>query len=169
MSIEISDREKTAFALYSGSMFVSSLADARFLMLMMAIETLIEQEFRSDAAVSHVNQLIHETQTAGLSTDETRSLVSSLEFLRQESIGGAGRQLVRGLGDRVYGNSVKESPAKFFTGCYNLRSNLVHGSHPRPTFSDVNERVAGLEMMVADLLSGELLTAFDLESWIPPE
>jgi hypothetical protein len=95
--------------------------------------------------------------------------VSSLEFLRRESISGAGRRLVRGLGNRVYGNAVKEEPTRFFTGCYNLRSNLVHGSHPRPTFSDVNERVAGLEMMVADLLSGDLLTAFDLESWSPPE
>lgn len=47
ISASISEREKTAFDLYSGSMFVASLADARFLMLMMAMETLIEQNQRS--------------------------------------------------------------------------------------------------------------------------
>jgi hypothetical protein len=167
LSIAISDREKTAFDLYSGSMFVASLADARFLMLMMAMETLIEQEARSDAAVAHVDRLIHETKDAELSADEIRSLTSSLQFLRRESITGAGRRVAQKLGDRTYGDPIKEPPAKFFTGCYNLRSSLVHGSLPRATFSEVNGRVAGLELMVSDLLSGDLLEAFDVESWTP--
>lgn len=168
IAIDISDQEKTAFDLYSASMFVASLADARFLMLMMALETLIEQQPRSHAAVAHLDGLIQQTVKSGLPQPEIDSLLGSLEYMRRESISAAGRRLVQVLGDRTYGEP-KETPAKFFTGCYHLRSQLVHGSHPRPTFNDVNGRVAGLEMMMSDLLSGELLEAFDLESWAPPE
>lgn len=167
LSVAMSDRERTAFDLYSGSMFVASLADARFLMLMMAMETLIEQEARSDAAVAHVERLVRETKAAELPADEIRSLASSLQFLKRESISGAGRRLAQRLGDRTYGDPTKEPPAKFFTGCYNLRSSLVHGALPPPRFSEVNGRVAGLELMVSDLLSGDLLEGFDLESWTP--
>jgi hypothetical protein len=108
-----------------------------------------------------------ETKAAELSADEIRSLTSSLQFLKRESTSGAGRRVARKLGNRTYGDPTKEPPAKFFTGCYNLRSSLVHGALPRPTFSEVNGRVAGLELMVSDLLSGDLLEAFDLESWTP--
>ena len=87
-----------------------------------------------------------------------------------DSIGAAGRQLVRErLGERTYGDPIKEPAAKFFTDCYDLRSRLTHGHPPQPTFNEVNGRTAGLELMVSDLLSGELLTTFDLESWTPPE
>ena len=169
IGISVSEREQTAFGLYSGSMFVASLADARFLMLMMAMETLIEQEPRSDAAVAHVDRLIEQTRESGLPSPEITSLRSSLEYLRRESISAAGRRLAQErLAGRTYGDPVKESPSKFFTGCYELRSRLVHGYHPRPTFNEVNGHVAGLELMVSDLLAGELLAAFDLESWTPP-
>jgi hypothetical protein len=170
LSGEISDREKTAFELYSSSMFVApASADARFLMLMMGIETLIEQEPRSEATLALVDRWIREVTESELPSDELTSLLSSLEFLRVESIGRAGRRLVQRLGDRRYGDPEKEPPAKFFTRCYELRSRLVHGAHPRPTFNEVNGRTAGLETMVSDLLSGELLQRFDLESWTPPD
>ena len=169
IAIDISEREKTAFDLYSASMFVASLADARFLLLMMALETLIDEQPRPDAAVAHVDGLIEQTRGSSLPQKEIASLLGSLEYMRQESISAAGRRLVRQLGDRTYGDPVKEAPAKFFTGCYDLRSRLVHGWHPRPTFNEVNGRVAGLEMMVSDLLSGKLLDAFDLESWTLPQ
>jgi hypothetical protein len=91
ISASISEREKTAFDLYSGSMFVASLADARFLMLMMAMEALIEQAQRSTAALDHVDRLIDETRSADLPRDEIASLLGSLEFLRYESISRAGR------------------------------------------------------------------------------
>jgi hypothetical protein len=168
-SVSISEREQTAFELYSGSMFVASLADARFMMLMIAMETLIDPSLRSPNAVAHVDRLIEETRQADLPRDEVSSLLGSLQYLRHESIGRAGRQLVQRLGDRTYGNPVKEPAGKFFTKCYDLRSRLAHGTHPRPTFEEVNGRVAGLELMVSDLLSRDLLQAFDLEEWNPDE
>jgi hypothetical protein len=115
IGIEVSDREKTAFELYSKSMLVAPLvADARFLMLMMAMETLIDQEPRSEAAIAHVDRMIETTGASGLSSPEIDSLVSSLTYLRGDSIGAAGRRLVRErLGERAYGDPIKEPAAKF--------------------------------------------------------
>lgn len=114
-----------------------------------------------------MDRLIEETRGAELPRDEIASLLGSLEFLRYESISRAGRHLVQRLGNRAYGDPVKLPPEKFFTACYDLRSKLVHGSLPRPTFNEVNGRVAGLELMVSDFLAGDLLDAFDLEEWTP--
>lgn len=162
LEVEISDRERTAFDLYSSSMFLAQgSADARFLMLMMALETLVDQQPRSMAAVALVEKWILDVKESELSGPEVASFRGSLEYLRVESISGAGRRLVQSLGDRLYGHPDREPPAKFFTQCYELRSRLVHGAHPRPTFEEVNQRTAGLEVMVSDLLSGELLEGFD--------
>ena len=163
ISASLSDRDKIAFDLYSASMFVSSLPDARFLTLMMALETLIEQSERSSAAVAHVEQLIQQTQGTELPRDEISSLLGSLRLLRYESISQAGRRLVRTLGDRTYDRLSQQSPEKFFNDCYDLRSRLVHGTLPRPTFNEVNGRIGGLELMVSHLLSGDLLDVFDIE------
>lgn len=157
--ISLSDRERTAFDLYSASFFAHSLVDARFLMLMMALETLIEPQPRSGEAVAHVDALIEKTRQADLPKNEIESLSGTLQWLRRESIGQAGRRLLQQLDNRRYGDN--ELPGKFFTACYDLRSALVYGTHPRATFSDVNSRVAGLELMVSDLLAGELLNRFE--------
>jgi agmatinase len=38
-----------------------------------------------------------------------------------------------------------ETPEMYFSECYNLRSALVHGSHPRPSREEVGNRTAPLE------------------------
>jgi hypothetical protein len=122
-------------------------------MLMMAVETLIEPARRSDAVRAHVEQLIALTKEADLPNAEKDSVVGSLNWLFDESISQAGRRLAARLGSRNY---MGEPPAKFFTGCYDLRSRLVHGHYPRPVFGEVNARCAPLELFVSDLLPGEL-------------
>lgn len=54
-----------------------------------------------------------------------------------------------------------ESPTKFFTRCYDMRSRLVHGLDPRPSRGDVDKRAAELERFTSHLLSIELLDAAD--------
>jgi hypothetical protein len=157
MGISLPDRERTAFGLYSASFFAHSV-DTRFLLLMTALETLVEPQPRSDAVIAHVNALIEQTRASGLAQAEIESLTRGLEGLRLESIGQAGRRLVRRLGNRRYGET--ETPTTFFTASYRLRSQLIHGAHPRPSFSEVSSRVSGLESMVSDLLAGELLEQF---------
>jgi hypothetical protein len=147
--------ETIAFDLYSASFFTTS-ADARMLMLMMALETLLTLEPRPEAAKRHVGELIKATKEAGLSADETASLVSSLKWLENESINHAGRRLVATLGDRTY---MGLSPVAFFKKCYALRSDLAHGAVPRPDFLEVDKVAANLETMLSHLLSGGLLAA----------
>jgi hypothetical protein len=152
LNIVMTEREQLAYDLYSAS-FSESSADARFVMLMMAAETLIESQPRSEAVAEHVRELIAATKTSSLGRDEIESIVGSLTWLYGESIGQAGRRLAQSLGDRRYAD---EEPPRFFTRCYDLRSKLVHGHHPRPDRGEVDQRAAALEVFVSDLLAGRL-------------
>lgn len=152
----LSPVERLAFDLYSGSFFQPS-ADARLLMLMMAVETLLELQPRSAAAQAHVQALIDATAAADLAESERQSLTGSLLWLLDESIGQAGRRLAKQLEPRQYGGL---TPSAFFTQCYTMRSALVHGRVPRPSRDEVDPLDAPLEMFVGHLLSGDLLVAF---------
>jgi hypothetical protein len=146
--------ERLAFDLYSGSYFQPS-ADARLLMLTMAVETLLELQRRSEAARAHVTVLMEATASnPDLSSGERDSLRGSLTWLMDESIGQAGRRLARTLEPRTYQGL---APATFFTRCYEMRSKLVHGHIPRPDRGEVDLLAANLETFVGDLLSGSLL------------
>ena len=146
-------RERLAFELFAGSFFQPS-PDARFLMLMMAVETLIDSAPRAEDVQTHVHELIRLTEESKLSAAEKCSIVGSLEWLRQESIGQAGRRLATRLGKRNY---MDKKPKDFFTACYELRSRLVHGYVPRPSYNEVNLIVGPLREFVGDLLSGPLI------------
>ncbi|MEQ1718312.1 MAG: hypothetical protein ABL907_20405 [Hyphomicrobium sp.] len=153
---ELSERDTVAFSLFNASFFRES-ADSRFLLLMMAIEALLDLRPRSDAARAHVESLIVQTEAAALSANERASMLGALRWLANESISQAGRNLcVERLGERRY----KDLPShKFFTYCYGLRSALVHGSIPYPTFDEVANTVGQLEVLVADLLTVPFLGA----------
>lgn len=150
--VAMTEQELLAYDLYSAS-FSEGSADARFLMLMMATETLIEQRRRSPAVAAVVGELIATTRRSSLPREETDSIVGSLNWLYTESIGRAGRRLAQSLGERRYAG---EGPSQFFTRCYTLRSSLVHGTHPRPERGEVDRRAGALELFVSDLLAGPL-------------
>jgi hypothetical protein len=154
LDAQMSDRDVLAFDLFSASFFERS-ADARFLLLLMALETLIEQERRSDLAIAHLERLIATTRDAGdLPQPERDSLIGSLTTLKEESVRQAGRRLARTLGERKY---MGESATTFFASCYELRSALVHGHFPRPDPGKVGTRAACLEGFVGDLLGAALI------------
>lgn len=149
------ERESVAFDLFSASFAVSEgSSDARFAMLMMALETLLEAKPRSPESLAHVDRLIAETKSAAIEEGEKASMLGSLQYLRQESIGQSGRRLAAGLGTRTY---LELAPEAFFSRCYTLRSRLVHGHHPRPSRAEVERYVGALEQFVRDVLSRELL------------
>lgn len=150
----LSDQQRLAFDLFGTSFFQKSI-DAHFLMLMVAVETLLEQDIRSKEVQEHVKQLIHLTKVSSImSSDEKDSLIGSLQSLNKESIGQAGRKLVKCLGNRKYGG---QKPHTFFTTCYEIRSKLVHGHVPRPTRDDIASICGSLESFVGDLISYQLL------------
>lgn len=145
--------EKLAYDLYAASFF-ERVPEARFMMLMMAVETMIDPKPRSAQVRGHIDGLITTTRESSLPKTEIESIVSSVQWLQDESIGQAGRKLASRLGGRRYLDEPNsESATQFFTRCYTLRSRLVHGSNPRPSAEEVGLRAAHLEHFVANLLS----------------
>ena len=60
-SSQLSERDTVAFSLFNASFFQGT-ADSRFLLLMMAIEALLDPQPRSTAARLHVQELIAQTR-----------------------------------------------------------------------------------------------------------
>jgi hypothetical protein len=144
---------RLAFDLFSASFFKPS-ADARLLMLMMGVETLLKPDLRSTATQKHVRKLICRTKlNFHLPRGERESLAGSLQLLLRESISQAGRRLSTRLGSQKY---LDMSAPKFFTYCYDLRSKIAHGHVPRPNREEVDKAAANLEAFLGDLLSGPL-------------
>ena len=145
----LSVERQVAYDLFAAS-FGQPSADARFALLMMALESLIHPAPRPESSRRHVQALLDATANSGLSKSEINSINGSLKWLLDESIGQAGRRLARTLEPRTYKD---EAPTTFFTRCYEMRSRLMHGHHPLPTRDQIGERAAPLEVFVADLLS----------------
>ena len=117
-NLAMSEREMLAYQLFSAS-FSAESADARFVLLMMALETLIEPEPRARSVVEHVDLLIATTENSDLPRNEVASIAGSLRWLRSESVGQAGRRLAERLGGRRY---MDEAPQIFFSRCYERSS-----------------------------------------------
>jgi hypothetical protein len=162
----LSEKERLSLELYNASFFEWS-QQARFLLLIMAVEALLDLAPRSENARVHVEHLIGLTEAStDLTSDEKQSLLGSLKWLLDESIGQAGRKLARErLGTRQY---MGQSAAKFFTHCYKMRSALVHGNIPAPTQREIQRTAPELELFVSHLLAGPLLLIENAASDPPP-
>ncbi len=148
---EPTDRERLALDLYNASHFEKT-AHARFLMLVMAVEALLEPAPRCEAAQAHVAHLINLTDSSpDLTEAERNSLRGSLRWLVRESISQAGRRLAsERLGTRQY---LGRSAGEFFTSCYGMRSAMVHGNEAQPTLQAVSSALGALRQFVSDLLT----------------
>jgi hypothetical protein len=144
----LTSRERVAFELFFASFFQSS-ADVRLLLLVMAVEALIEPRPKSTEAVAYVDDFITRIKCSAILEPEKSSLIGSLQYIRDESITQAGKRLVeRILGDAIYEG---RSAPVFFSYCYNLRSRLVHGK--TPSLEEISQIGAPLEVFVSDLLT----------------
>jgi len=150
----ITKRDLLAYSLFNGSFFQPK-ADSWFLLLVMAVEALIELAPRSTEATNHITSLIQETKSSELEENEKNSIIGSLRWLKKESINQSCKRLInKQLGNTIYADKTAE---KFFTYCYNLRSDLVHGNIPTPTFKEIGSAAATLEVLVSDLLTNKNL------------
>ena len=149
----LSDKERLAFEFFATSYFQKS-TDARFIMLMIATEILLEPDSRSPECQEHVEDLVKRTkESSALSVRDKESLIGSLQSLRKESIGQAGRKLAEKLGDCKYAG---KKPSDFFTECYALRSRFIHGDEPYPTRDEIANMSTSLVEFVGDLLATPL-------------
>jgi hypothetical protein len=145
----LSGAQQVAYNFYAASLSAAS-ADARFALLMIALEALIEPKPRPDDSRAHVRELIRLTQNSALPESEVASIIGTLKWLVDESISRTGRQLVRALGPRDY---LDTPPEKFFDRCYAARSQLFHVLDPLPDWDEVGSLSATLELLVGDLIT----------------
>lgn len=141
-----------AFDLYSKSKFPGS-CDVSFLLRMMAVEALIDQQPRTAPEQTVVKAAIDSAKAADreIPKEDYDSLLGSRQHLLNESIGLSGRKLVDTLGERRYaGKTARE----FFKQCYRVRSQLVHGETPRPSQEEVRLLNAHLDHLVRQLIAG---------------
>lgn len=152
----ITDRELVAFTLFNASFFQPT-SDSRFILLVMAIEALIEPVSRTPESIALVDSMIKGVKDKPLDEKEKTSIIGSLGWLKKESINQAGKRLVSSR--LPAGSNYNDlSPAMFFSKCYQLRSNLVHGNMPFPTFEEIGNVVATLEVFVSELLTNHIFS-----------
>jgi hypothetical protein len=147
---KLTPSERVAFTLYNSSFFQPS-ADARFVLLSMAIEALIKPASISSESAGYVDGFIAQIRESPLEQNEKNSLLGRLGWLRLESITKAGQRLAREkLGGKIYeGKNAEE----FFAYIYDLRSRLVHGIEPFPSFQEIHRIAAPVEVFASDLLT----------------
>ncbi|MEQ6896563.1 hypothetical protein [Microbacterium sp. KR10-403] len=145
------ERTMLAIDLYSAAESTGD-ADARFLMLMSAVEAMIVTEKRSDEQVAVLKGLRQEiSEMTDLDPEDRDQLASAVIGLRFESISAAGRRLAESLAPRTYG---EKSAVDFFRRAYDVRSNLVHGNpgKKRPSIDVVRELTGPMIFFVHDLI-----------------
>ena len=120
---------------------------------MTALEALLEYQPRSAPVIELVELLEKTVSTSDVLAAEKKSLLSSLKWLHNESIGQAGRRRADTLlAGRTYDG---RTPGRYFSSCYELRSRLVHSGH---IADDVDLLVVSntLQQFVGDLLHSSL-------------
>ena len=144
----LTDENQVAYSLFSGSF--GQAAEARFALLMAAVEAMMDAETRPGEALTLIEKWKEQVRASPLEPDDQTSLINAMTFLRTESISVTGQKLASKLEPKQYSGM---APAQFFKHCYSLRSRLMHGQHPIPTPADLGPAAANLERFVADLLA----------------
>jgi hypothetical protein len=153
----LTGKEFLSYELFNTALFQRN-KNIQFLTLIMAIEALIECKPRSDEARTHVKMMMKLTKDCSAVSDEDRkSMGGSLDWLKNESIGQAGRRIVEErLGKRMY---AKMRAAKYLKECYEIRSGLVHKGKVDP--DKFNKLYPPLLDFVSDLLTIPIIGSSD--------
>jgi hypothetical protein len=151
-------KAEIAAGLYSLSHFTTR-TPARFLILFIALEALIQIFPRSDEVASHVDDLISYTRASKLSQTEKEAICSILNFQKSDSIAAGGRRLVNCLlKDETYDSL---TPALFFAKIYRVRNNLVHRGEFDPVSMHV--LIGEVDRFVANLITAHAVITKDCE------
>lgn len=142
--------QRLAFDLFNHGVLAKS-PDAKFVLLMMAVEALMTTFDRSDRVHRVVEDLRAVLLKADLDAAERDALLSHVGQAKRASFRQQGERLAESLGERRYGAM---SPAAFFTHCYKLRGRLVHGDADRPAQGELTRLGAHLRRFVGDLIAG---------------
>lgn len=146
-----------ACELYASSFFDMS-SRSRFITLVTAVEALLEQPERSDEAKALVEEFKTKTLQSTVDEPTKASIIGSLEWLRYQSIGQAGRELAYSLlPDQSFDG---QSSVDFFKRCYERRSQILHSGE----ISDGREDISHLANVTETFVNGLLLAELHGES-----
>ena len=147
--VPLSAKQELAGEILSASYFDAS-DRSRFVTLITAVEALLDPQLRSAAAQQVVARMMRIVEEGGVDEGTRAAMSGSLQWLKRESIGQVGRALAdRLLPTRVY---EAQSPARFFTFCYELRSSILHLGNVPVTINDFPSVCAAAYTFVCDLL-----------------
>ena len=151
-NIILSNKETLALELYGASHYEKS-DRARFLTLILALESLLEPKERDEKTIKHVEALIEKTNSATIPENEKKSILGSLKWLYTESISQSIKRIVNiFLGEKEYAGM---SSVKFVTHCYKMRSKLVHEGKT-PDAIHLGALAAQLNVLISDLLQRKI-------------
>ncbi len=147
--LPLSDKQVVAAELFCSSFFDVSLR-SRLITLISAVEALLDPAVRPPEAAAVVETLEETVRAADLDDGTRAAMLTSLQRLRNDSIGQTGRSLSdRLLAGKEY---LSRSPSRFFRFCYDLRSQIVHNGRPSDAALDLLPVVSACQAYVADLL-----------------
>ncbi len=164
--VSLSAKQELAAEILSASYFDNS-DRSRFITLMTAVEALLEPQLRPPAAEQFVARMLQTLKEAGLEEGTRAAMSGSLERLRRESIGQAGRAIAdRLLGGKAYAG---QPPGRFFRLCYNLRSLILHLGKVPVEINDFAGVCAAEQPFVCDLVVASLAEAVENQRAAPSE
>jgi hypothetical protein len=145
----LSEKQMLAAELYGASFFDVSFR-SRFITLVTAVEALLDAPLRSREIQVFVDDAKTKAKSLVADTATRQAIVSSLEWLRNDSIGQAGRLLAERLLVDLEYDGLKAG--KFFSHCYGLRSEIVHNGKTSDPTIDLLQLSNTCHAFVADLL-----------------
>ena len=146
----VDNKTKLAMELLTASYFELS-SRSRFLTLVLAAESILKPDKRSEDVKLVVEELINHTKLSDIDLEEKNSILGSLNWLYHDSISQSIRKMaVYHLPGKQYNGL---SSDKFIKKCYEARSRLVHEGGVDESKYNIGELAASLEVYMADMLS----------------
>jgi hypothetical protein len=157
---KISAKQSLAAEIYSSSFFDVS-PKSRFITLVSAVEALLDPDPRPESVQLLVREMEQLVRASEIDKPTADSIYGSLQWLKAESIGQAGRKLAaRLLSSKQYENKPAD---KFFNESYVIRSSLVHRGFIQPSINPLT-LANTMSEFVGDLLLASLNENREIES-----
>ncbi len=138
-----------SYDLFSSSRFETS-SRARFLLLVMAVESMVHQQLRTPKEQELLTKMIELVIESRLPSSQVDALRGALNQLKKVSIGYATKHFLQTATES--GIVTDPQASKFFSTCYRVRSRMVHEGLT-PAASELTTKGNRLEQIVKELLT----------------
>lgn len=146
----LSDQLKLAMELMTSSFFEPS-SKARFLTLVLAAESILSPEDRSDEVKIVVDELKTITKNSNIKEHEKSSILGTLNWLYKDAISQSLKKMATlHLSDKSYEELNSD---KFIQKCYEARSQLIHSGTVSEAKYNIGTLAANLELYMKDMLT----------------